>query len=822
MPNTTSARLRELRPAELVRRYDDELDAFETTDDLADVFGIVGQPRAAAAVEFGTGIGRPGFNIFALGAPGTGKRSFLREYLESLARNRPAPPDLCYVHNFDEPHRPQLLALPSGVGANLRRDLDRLGEDLRTAIAAAFESDEYHRRRQGIEDEFKERPEQQLQQIDERAKATGLALLRTPSGLTFAPVRGGEVLSEEQFRDLPEDERQRLEAEVERLQAEVEQTVRQIPRWNRERRDRVQSLNREVTSLALEHPLAEVREKYRELPAVLRHLDAVRQHAVEHARELAGLEPGGTSQLAEALGRPDPGTALRLYRANLLVDNTGRQGAPVVYEDNPTYDNLIGRIEHAAQFGALVTDYTLIKPGALHRANGGYLLLDMHRLLRSPHAWDGLKRALAARQIRIEPLGQALGLVSAQSLEPEPVELSVQVILMGDPALYYLLYTLDPDFPEHFKVAADFDETMAAGDDRLEQYARLLATLCRQEGLRPLHRTAVARLMRHSSRLVGDQQKLSAQIAIVVDLMREADYWAGRASHAAIQVEDVERGIDTQIRRADRPRQRYLEAIERGTVLLDTDGARVGQVNGLAVASYGTFTFGHPSRITARVRIGEGSVLDIEREVELGGPIHSKGVLILGGLVGARYAPDRPLSLSATLVFEQSYGMVDGDSASAAELFALVSAIADVPLSQALAVTGSINQHGDVQPIGGVNEKIEGYFDACRVRGLTGRQGVIIPQANVTHLMLRQDVIDAVASGHFHIYPIGTVDDGLELLTALPAGARGLDGRYPAESVNGRVVARLRALADLRREFAGQPAAAEPGTPRHSAPGDGS
>jgi predicted ATP-dependent protease len=804
-------------PAPSLRRtYDGDVTGFETTADLEDVFGIVGQPRAAAAVEFGTGIARQGFNIFAFGAPGTGKRSFLQQYLESLARARQTPPDVCYVHNFDDSRRPRVLRLPPGSGATFRRDLERLGDEIRTAIAAAFDSEDYQRRRQAIDEEFKERPEQKLQEIGDRARGEGLALLRSPDGLSFAALHGEEALSDEQFAKLPEKDRRRLEAAVERLQEEVQQALRQVPRWNRERRERLRALTREAASVALEPPLVELRAKYKDLPEVRGHLDAIQQHATEHARELVGGESAAQGPFAEMLGRGAPAEHVRLYQANVLVDNGARTGAPVVYEDNPTYDNLVGRIEYNAQFGALVTDHTLIKAGALHRANGGYLLLDMHRLLRAPYAWDALKRALAARQVRIEPAGQALGLASTVSLDPEPAELAVQVVLMGDPSLYYLVHTLDPDFLEHFKVAADFDETMAATGDQALRYARLLATLCRQEGLRPLHRTAVARVMEHSGRLVEDQEKLSARIAIVMDLLREADYWAGRDGHAATQVADVERAIAAQIHRSDRPRQRYLEAVARGTILLDTTGTRVGQVNGLAVASYGTFTFGHPSRITARARVGEGELLNIEREVELSGPIHSKGVLILAGLLGARYAADQPLALSATLVFEQSYGPVDGDSASAAEYFALISAIAEAPLRQDLAVTGSVNQHGDIQPIGGVNEKIEGFFDTCAVRGLTGTQGVVIPRSNVPHLMLRQEVVDAVAGGRFHVFAISSVDEGLELFTDVPVGVRAADGTYPVDSLSARVAHRLADFAELRREYSGPPAGDQ--TPAQSPP----
>ncbi|MDH4043554.1 MAG: AAA family ATPase [Gemmatimonadota bacterium] len=805
-------------PVQALRRnFDAELTGFETTDDLEPVFGIVGQPRAAAAVAFGTDIERPGFNVFAFGLPGTGKRSFLRQFLESRAAGRPTPPDLCYVHNFDDARRPLLVRLPAGSGGDFRREIDRLTEDMRAGIAAAFESEEYQQQRHLIDDDFKQRPEKELDAIAERARGRGIALIRTDGGLSFAALHGEEALTEEQFAALPEDRRKQLEAIVAEFEEEVQQTVRHIPRWSRERRESLRALNRDVASAAVDPPLKELQAKYQDHRDVRRHLEAIRQHAIEHARALAGSDDQMPPPLTEAMGgRPSSADPARLYRVSVLVDHAGSSGAPVVYEDNPTYDNLIGRIEYTTEMGALATDHTLIKAGALLRATGGYLLLDMHRLLQTPHAWDALKRALANREVRIEPLAQVLGLASAVSLDPEPAALQVQIVLMGDPHIYAMVHALDPDFLEHFKVAADFAETMSAADDHPLVYARLLATLCRQERIRPLRTTAVARVMEHSARLASDQQKLSAQMAVVMDLVLEADYWAGQAEHPSVEREDVERAITAQILRADRPRERYLEAVVRGTVLIDTEGERVGQVNGLAVSSYGTFAFGHPSRITARIRLGEGDLVNIEREVDLSGPIHSKGVLILSGLLGARYAADRPLSFSATLAFEQSYGPIDGDSASAAELFALLSAIAGTPLRQDLAVTGSINQHGDVQPIGGVNEKVEGFYDVCVTGGLTGRQGVVIPQSNVPHLMLRQDVVDAVGAGRFHVHAITSVDEGIELLTGLPAGTQDADGSYPAGCFHARVSARLHQLAERRREFTSPSASGNPAESREA------
>jgi lon-related putative ATP-dependent protease len=497
--------------------------------------------------------------------------------------------------------------------------------------------------------------------------------------------------------------------------------------------------------------------------------------------------------LAQAAAR-----SLRRYRVNVLVDHSRSEGAPVIYEDNPTYQNVIGRVEHRAQMGALLTDFNLIKPGVLHRANGGYLILDARKVLLQPYAWEGLKRALRAGQVHIESIGQMLSLLSTVTLEPEPIPLDVKVALLGDRLLYYLLAQYDPEFGDLFKVAADFDEQMDRSEENQEPYAQLLGTLARKEELRPLDRGATARVIEHSARMVGDAEKLTARTRQVADLLREADYWAAQNGNGVMTKADVEQAIDAQIYRSDRLRERMQEGIQRGTILIDTEGAKIGQVNGLSVIQLGGFAFGRPSRITARVRLGKGEVVDIEREVELSGPIHSKGVLILSGFLGSHYVQDKPLSLSASLVFEQSYSGVEGDSASSAELYALLSAIAEAPLKQSLAVTGSVNQHGQVQAIGGVNEKIEGFFDVCKARELTGEQGVLIPASNVKHLMLRKDVIDAVEGGRFHIYPIETIDQGMEVLTGMSAGERDDAGNYPEGSINHRVESRLAELAEKR------------------------
>jgi len=791
-----------LSPSALRRRYEPDAFEFETTAQLQTLEGVVGQERAVQAVGLAIGIGDTGYNVFALGPPGTGKRSLVTQAVERRAKGRPTPPDLCYVHRFDDPQKPRLLELPAGRGAELRIDLERLGDEVRAAVRAALESDDYQERRRAIEDEVKERPRKELERLGEEARSRNLALLQTATGLAVAPTREGNVLAGEALEALPPEERQRLEAEVRAFESDVQRVVQQFPRWLREGRHRLRDLRREVTSLAVGHLVDELRRKYEALPEVLEHLGNVEHDVVLHAQEIVEPEPPLPEALLDAIRRPAETAALRRFRVNVIVDNAETRGAPVIYEDNPTYDNLVGRIEHQAQFGALTTDFSLVRAGALHRAAGGYLILEAHKLLRAPHAWEALKRALQARRLRIEPLIQSLGLGGTVTLEPEPAPLDVKVVLLGEPFVYYLLCALDPDFPELFKIAADFDDRMEATPEQIVAYVRLIATIASREGLRSLDRQAVALALEQAGRIAGHREWLTARVGLIIDLLREADFLAGEAGVSTIGGDHIRRALEAQIHRADRLRERIHGEIERGTLLIATDGRHVGQVNGLSVVELGGFAFGRPTRITARVRVGRGDVVDIEREVELGGPVHSKGVLILAAYLGARHAVNRPLSLSASLVFEQSYAGVEGDSASTAELCALLSAVAEVPLRQSIAVTGSVNQHGEVQVVGGVNEKIEGFFDVCRDRGLDGSHGVIIPDANAQHLMLREDVLSAVEAGRFHVYPVRTVDQALELLSDMPAGERDPAGRFPDGTFNREVEERLERFAEQWQTYA--------------------
>lgn len=777
-----------LDTGKLYRRCDPDIFDFHTTDELPATTEIIGQERAVDAIEFGIDIQRPGYNLFVLGESGSGRHSVVRRILEANAAREALPSDWCYINNFTEANKPRLLRVPAGRGSQLKRDMQRFVAELSTAIQSAFESDEYRLRLEAINNAFKEKEEAALQELGKAASADGVVLLRTPHGFVFAPVSGEEAMSHEEFDKLPEEEKARIGKLIEDHSERLRQLMLQLPRWRRDTQSQIKEASREFLSLAVGHLIDELRDNYSDLPEVLAFLDDVTNDVIEEGEQLREQpKSDGDSSSSVISGSL---STLR-YQVNLLVDNAGVSAAPVVYEDNPIYPNLVGRVDHIAQMGTLLTNFTLIKPGALHRANGGYIVLDALKLLMQPYAWEGLKRSLQANQVRIESLGQAWGLVSTISLEPEPMPLKVKVVLIGERRIYYLLKALDPDFAELFKIPADFENELPRDDDSSRQFAEYLATLIRGAGLRPFDREAVARIVEHAARLCEDAERLTANRRQMMDLLQEADHWAGKAGRQSVQREDVETALAARIRRVDRIRCKYQEEILRNTLLISVTDSRVGQVNGLAVLSLDDFMFAHPVRITATARVGEGDVIDIEREAELGGPIHSKGVMILSSFIGARYSRTVPLSLAASLVFEQSYGPVEGDSASMAELCALLSVLSDVPIRQSLAITGSVNQFGDMQAIGAVNEKIEGFFDICQARGLAGGQGVLIPASNVKHLMLRQEVISACAAGKFFVYAAHNVDEAIELLTGIPV-----------ETINTKVAAQLAVLSAARQAFA--------------------
>ncbi len=787
--------LRSLRSEELYTHCDLEALSFSTTAELPQASGLAGQVRAAEAVEFGIGIRRDGYNLFVMGAAGTGKHTMVRELLAQRVDGETRPSDWVYVNNFGHAYKPVAIELAPGRGGQLRDDMRRLVEDLRIVIPAVFDSDEYRSRSEQIDGELGERQEKAFAELGEEAEGESIALLRTPNGFSLAPSKDGEVLSAEKYEALPEAEKERIQKSIAGLQQKLERLVRMVPQLRRERFDRVKALNQEMTLLAVGHLVDDLAQRYEDVPKLRSYFEAVRQDVIESREDFLPEQKNSIPFLHAA----SEGDSLRRYDVNVVIDHSGGNGIPLVVEDHPTYGNLIGRVDHISQFGTLITDFGLIKPGALHRANGGYLLLDAHRLLTQPYAWEGLKRALRTRGIRIESLGEMYSLVSTVSLEPESIPLQVKVILFGERELYHLLQAYDPDFKELFKVAVDFDDDIKRDAGNRDLYAHVLASIARRKDLLPLDRSAVGRLIEHSARMSGDAQRLSADLRRLGDLVGEADHGARTAGGKVITADDVQRAIHAQQRRADRLRERIQDTILRGTIMIDSEGSRVGQVNGLSVYVLGEHAFGEPTRITATTRVGDGQIIDVQREVELGGAIHSKGVLILSAFLAARFATREPYALSASLVFEQTYGTVEGDSASVAELVALMSSLADVPVNQALAVTGSVNQLGQVQAIGGVNEKIEGFFDICRARGLTGRHGVIIPAANVEHLMLRSDVVAAVAQERFKVWAASEIDEVIELMTGLPAGDRDAGGAWSADTVNGRIARRLRTLTRERQ-----------------------
>ena len=786
-----------LSGGQLTRRADLAGFAFETSEQIAPAGAMFGQARAQEALQFGSGIAAAGFNLFVIGTAEAGLERSVRAMLEERSAERPAPSDWAYVHNFASPRNPRALQLPCGTAHLLRKAIADLIADLELALPAAFEGEDYAARRGAFDEAFRKKQEAAFSELGREAEARGAAIVRTPIGFGVVPTREGRVVKPDDFQALSEEERRRIQENLNAVEHMLEQVLAQLPRWEKERRDAVRSLDRDTAKNAVNHSIEDTKAGFRDLPQVIEHLDQIEKNLLDNAAALlaaAAEEDDERRSFLRQAGR------FNLFEVNVLVSrDSGAKGAPLVEELHPTLGRVVGRVEHQWQQGVLSTDFRHIKAGALHQANGGYLVLDARSLLSEPFSYFALKRALKTRCIRIESVDEMIGLISTQSLEPEPIPLDVKVVLIGDRLLYYLLASLDPDLTTHFKVLADFDDDLDRTADSERSFLQLISSVQRRERFRPLDRGAAGRVIEHAARMASDANKLSLQVERIRDLLAEADYWAGQAGAAVMDRECVQRAIDARDQRAGRVRDRLMESTLKDVALIDTAGRRVGQVNGLSVLTLGDTAFGRPTRITARVRPGMGKVLDIEREVELGGPIHSKGVLILSGFLAGRYALDVPASLQASLVFEQSYGGVEGDSASSAELYALLSALAQAELRQDLAVTGSVNQFGEIQAIGGVNEKIEGFFDLCSRRGLSGSQGVLIPVSNVQHLMLRADVIEACEAGRFAVYPVSHIDQGMALLTGLAAGERGADGGFPADSINGRVEARLREFAKTRR-----------------------
>ena len=792
-----------LKPDALRRVCQPESLPFTGTEELQRLEEVVAQGRAVEAITFGVGIRGAGFNLFVLGPPGTGKTTAIKRFLAREASKLATPPDWCYVNNFADPQRPRALRLPPGLARVLQADCERLLAELKAGVPRAFEAEAYEQQRRAILEELEKQTSGELEALQRRAEALGFGLVKTASGFMIIPMLRGTPLEPKGFEALDEDAKRQVSLKGEEVQKDMAATHRRVREMERGAKDRLDALDREVATSAVDHLIEEVKERYADHPEAQVHFEAMREDVIASV-DLFRRGQGGASGPAELIAMMQPGRdPFDRYRVNVLIEQDRDGGAPVVVETHPTCQNLVGRIEHQVHMGALYTNFMMIKGGAFHRANGGFLVLEALELLKQFLAWDQLKRTLKDRRIKIEEPGEQFRLYSTVTLEPEPTPLDVKVVLIGSPWLYYLLHTFDPEFRELFKVQVEFGEFVARTPENIVAFARLLATCCQEEGLSPFDRSAVAKLVEHSSRLVEDQERLATNFSDLLDVAREASFWAGQNGHSRVTPEDVRRAIEAKIGRSNRLEERLQDLITEGTLLVDAAGAAVGQVNGIAVIPLGEYHFGKPSRITARTFLGRGGIIDIEREARMGGRIHSKGVLILSGYLGGRYAEDVPLALSASIAFEQLYEEVEGDSASSAELYAILSGLSGLPINQGLAVTGSVNQQGQVQAIGAVNAKVEGFFDVCRAKGLTGEQGVLIPASNIRNLMLREDVVDAVAAGQFHVYPVRTIDEGIALLTGREAGERAPDGTFPEGSVNALAEGRLREMAERARAYGG-------------------
>ncbi|HXX88505.1 MAG TPA: ATP-binding protein [Candidatus Acidoferrum sp.] len=787
-------------PAEKLRKEcSSDLMKCKTTEEMTPLQEIVGQKRAVRALKFGLGIKGRGFNIYVAGYPGTGRRTAIRGFLEDLAKTKPVPDDWCYVNNFSNQYEPKAIRLPPGRGKEFRADMKKFVEEARRALPKAFESEDYAKKREATLEDLENQRKQLIDQLNAKAQSEGFIIQGTPVGFLLIPVIKGKPVSDQEFMNLPAKTKAELQQKRELLEAELRNAMRQFSDMDRRIHQELDKLNRDVAMYSIGHLVSDLTERYKDLPEVAAYLKSVQSDILENLSHfIRGVEDEPKTPFPMPWAREAP---FKKYEVTVIVDNSEVKGAPVITEFNPTYQNLFGRVEREAQFGALITDFTMIRGGSLHKANGGYLILPVEDLLRNSFSYDGLKRALRNEQINIEDLEEQYGFITTKTLKPQSIPLSIKVAIIGDPYLYEQLYDLDMDFKELFKVKADFDTTMDRTEENMQQYAAFVCSLCQKEKLKHLDGSGLAKLIEHSSRLAEDQQKLSTRFAEVADVVREANFYAVEDNSEYVTGDHVKKAVEEKIYRSKLIQEKIQEMIQRGILLIDTDAESVGQVNGLSVISLGDFEFGTPSRVTASIGLGREGVIDIEREAQMGGPIHTKGVLILSGYLNEKYAKDRPLSLSARLVFEQNYEGVEGDSASSTELYCLLSVLSGLPIKQNLAVTGSVNQKGEVQAIGGVNEKIEGFFEVCKAKGFTGKQGIMMPESNVQNLMLKEEIVDAVKEGKFHIYPVNTIDEGIEVLTGVEAGKREEDGTFAKGTVNYMVDEHLKEMAERLKAF---------------------
>lgn len=790
----------EVKSEQLKKRVDPSIFPFETTDDIDPKDGIIGQERAVRAMEFGLQMESKNYNIFVSGLTGTGRTSYATYAVKKAAENKPAPMDWCYVFNFNDPTRPIALSFKAGIGARFQKDVADVIERLRVQIPRAFESDDYSNQKNAIAKKYQDMRVKALEELNETAKQYGFALEMGSAGVVTIPLVDGKKMSQEEFEALSGEARHEIEQRLSELQIIIADALKRVQGMEKQFREEMDQLNKQVGLFAIGHVIDELKEAYQSYPKALQYINDVQEEMLNNLHEFLNDDDDDKDSAYQAFMRKRRSDYFARFRVNLLVDNSQTHGAPVVEEFNPTYNNIMGAMEYVSEFGVAVTDFMHIKAGALHKANGGYLILEANDVLANPFVWDGIKRMLKTDEIAIENPQDRLGLVSMSSMRPEPIPCSVKIVMIGNPLIYQLLYAYDEDFEKYFKVLVDFDADMPFDQNNAMRMAEFISSYSRQHGFRPFDRNAIARVLEFSSRMAESQKKLSARFNEITEVLHEANLWAKLDNSDIVSGRHVKQAIEEKERRFDKYEQRMLEMMLDDQIMIDVEGKRVGTINGLSVIDMGDYTFGRPSRVTASAYAGREGLVNIERESKLSGKIHDKGVMIIVGYLGEKYARKKALTLSARICFEQSYGGVDGDSASSTELYALLSAISGIPLRQDIAVTGSVNQHGEIQPIGGATYKIEGFYKLCKARGLTGKQGVMIPYRNLQDLNLKDEVIEAVEKGLFHIYAVKTIDEGIELLTGMPAGQADENGDYPEGTVHHAVKAQLEAFGAAMRE----------------------
>lgn len=793
---------RELVPEELRNRCNYDEFAFETTKDLEPLDGIIGQGRAASAMEFGLTIKRSGYNIYVSGMTGTGRSSYTRSIVKRIAANEKTPDDWCYVYNFKTPDKPLCISLPAGMGYKLQKDMKRLVKNLKARIPKAFEGEEYEKQKNEIVQEYQEQSSDWMESFNTFAKEKGFIVKKSEQGLVTIPIIDGKPIDEKDYINMSSEERKKVEDTSYVVQNKLMEVMKRIREVEKVVRDKIEHLETKIALVAVEQPIQELKEKYSQYKNIVDYLQSVQRDIIHNIEDFRDFEKEAAEELdlVEKIREKDFTVK---YQVNLLVDNRDTKGAPVVFESNPRYYNLLGKIEYESNMGVVTTDFSKIKAGSMHAANGGYLIINMSDIIRNPESWEGLKRAIKTNSITIENVYAIAGIISG-GMKPEPVPLNIKIIIIGSAQVYQTLYNYDEDFRKLFKIKADFDIDMSSDSEHIMKYAQFISSHCEKKELMHFHKSAVAAVVEHSRRLAEHKHKLSTRFNDIVEVLYEADAWARLESAEFVTEEHIKKAISQKVYRSNRIEEKLQEFIDTGVVLISTEEKVVGQVNGLSVMDYGDYSFGKPSRITAVTYAGEKGIVNIEREVEMSGSIHDKGVLILSGYLGSKFAQEFPMSLSASICFEQLYDGVEGDSASSTELYALLSSLSEVPIKQYLAVTGSVNQKGEIQPIGGVNEKIEGFFQTCKARGLKGCEGVMIPHQNVVNLMLNDEVANAVRDGQFHIYPVRTIEEGIEILTDVPAGTRDENGNYLENTIFYKVQKKIEKYARIVEEFDGE------------------